>query len=332
MLCTSGTLGRTAVNVALLRIKEGFGMADKKTCIIFVPKDKAMITYPHAKINLGLYVVARRPDGYHNLETVFYPIPLTDVLAVGLTPEEASLPGVEVEVRQVHSCADYQFTLYGHDIDCQPEQNLIIKVLRMLKEEFPAIPYIYIGMKKAIPSGAGLGGGSADAAFMLRALNGLLGLQLSNEEMECRVAQLGADCAFFVQGVPVLATGIGNVFAPVAVDLSGLWLTLVKPDVFVSTKEAYAQVRPTPSQVDLTQVLRQPVATWRDAIGNDFEPSVFACHPEIAAVKERLYALGADFALMSGSGSCVYALSCNRLDDNALQACFGDMFWCQYKL
>lgn len=251
-----------------------------------------MLLLPNCKINLGLQVVRKRPDGYHDLQTVFYPIPLRDNL----------------ELRELrNSDAPYALQLAGQAIEGNPDDNLIIKVYRQLKEEFD-LPALDIYLYKHIPLGAGLGGGSSDAAFMMKGLNEVFELGLSDYEMERRLAGLGADCAFFVQNVPAYATGIGDELTPIPLSLKGMYIVLVKPDVFVSTREAYAGVTPKEPEHNLLKALRRPVTEWRDRVVNDFEPSVFAAHPELAAVKQTLYDMGADYAAMSGSGSTLFGL------------------------
>ena len=251
-----------------------------------------MLLLPNCKINLGLQVVRKRPDGYHDLQTVFYPIPLRDNL----------------ELRELRNRdAPYTLQLAGQTIEGNPDDNLIIKVYRQLKEEFD-LPALDIYLYKHIPLGAGLGGGSSDAAFMMKGLNEVFELGLSDYEMERRLAGLGADCAFFVQNVPAYATGIGDELTPIPLSLKGMYIVLVKPDVFVSTREAYAGVTPKEPEHDLLKALRRPVTEWRDRVVNDFEPSVFAAHPELAAVKQTLYDMGADYAAMSGSGSTLFGL------------------------
>ena len=251
-----------------------------------------MLLLPNCKINLGLQVVRKRPDGYHDLQTVFYPIPLRDNL----------------ELRELrNSDAPYALQLAGQAIEGNPDDNLIIKVYKQLKEEFD-LPALDIYLYKHIPLGAGLGGGSSDAAFMMKGLNEVFELGLSDYEMERRLAGLGADCAFFVQNVPAYATGIGDELTPIPLSLKGMYIVLVKPDVFVSTREAYAGVTPKEPEHDLLKALRRPVTEWRDRVVNDFEPSVFAAHPELAAVKQTLYDMGADYAAMSGSGSTLFGL------------------------
>lgn len=251
-----------------------------------------MLSFPCAKINIGLYVVSKRPDGYHNLETVFYPIPLQDVL------ETKPL---------TMSNAPYALQTVGAPIAGNADDNLVVKVYRDLKAEFN-LPALDIYLHKRIPMGAGLGGGSSDAAYMLKTLNADFELQLSDDEMERRIANYGADCAFFIREQPSFATGIGDELTPIDLSLKGFTLVLVKPSTFVSTREAYAGVVPQRPACDLREALAQPVESWRHTVSNDFERSVFLAHPEIAAIKTTLYDMGAVYAAMSGSGSTVFGL------------------------
>lgn len=253
-----------------------------------------MVVFPCCKINLGLNIVERRPDGYHNIETVFYPIPLHDNLEVE-SVKNASQP--------------YLLHLSGLHLDSEDaDNNLVVKVFNSLRSDYPQIPPVEIWLHKRIPSGAGLGGGSSDAAFMMRLLNEKYELQMTDEDITYRLSRLGADCPFFYQPTPTFATGIGDQLMPIDFDLGGYVLLLVKPDVHVSTREAYAMVRPKPSSVSLLQSLSRPVETWRETVKNDFEYSVFQQYPEIAAIKQTLYDMGAVYASMSGSGSSVFGL------------------------
>lgn len=267
-----------------------------------------MITYPNAKINLGLNIVEKRPDGYHNLETIFYPINLQDALEVTLLEGEK----------------EYELTLSGTPIEGNPEDNLVVKAYRLLKEDYPHIAPVDIHMYKHIPTGAGLGGGSADAAFMIKLLNDKFQLGLSIEEMENYAARLGADCAFFIQNKPVFASGIGNIFEPIQLSLKGYFLVLVKPDIFVSTKDAFSLITPKMPVQSLKEIVRMPVETWRATMKNDFENSVFKKFPEIAAIKDKLYDMGAIYASMSGSGSSVYGIFREQVEfvDEIFSGCF----------
>lgn len=265
-----------------------------------------MITYPNAKINLGLNVVERRADDYHNIETIFYPIGLHDVLCV--EPSD--------------TCSDYSFSASGISLGGDPEENLIIKAYRLLRAQYQ-FPAVDISLLKQIPFGAGLGGGSADAAFMLKALNEEFQLKITAKKLEQLAAKLGADCPFFIKNKPVYATGIGTIFSPVNISLKGYWLLLVKPDIHVSTAEAYSGITPAPSEIPLTTLIQQPIADWKDLIKNDFEKTVFEKHPAIAELKSEMYKLGATYAAMSGSGSSVYGIF-NDIPENKNQ--FNDCF------
>lgn len=267
-----------------------------------------MITYPNAKINLGLNIIEKRPDGYHNLETVFYPINLQDAL----------------EVTSTEGKNDYTLMLSGTPIEGDPENNLVVRAYKLLKQDFPEIPGIDIHMYKHIPTGAGLGGGSADAAFMIRLLNEKFNLKLSIETMEEYAAKLGADCAFFIQNKPVFASGIGNIFKPIELSLKGYYIVLVKPDIFVSTKDAFAHITPQIPSKSLKEIIRMPIETWRAVMKNDFEVSVFKNFPEIAAIKDKLYDMGAIYASMSGSGSSVFGIFREQIEhiDEVFSDCF----------
>ena len=251
-----------------------------------------MITFPNIKINLGLSITEKRPDGYHNLETVFYPVALEDALEIRTNPE-----------------AQQKFTLHQHGMEIagNPENNLVVKAYLLLDKEFH-LPPVEIHLYKHIPSGAGLGGGSSDAAFMLKLLNEHYNLQLSDKQLEAYAATLGADCAFFIKNTPTYAEGIGNIFSPIELSLKGYRIMIVKPDVFVSTREALASIRPHRPEYPVREVIRRPVAEWKDTLINDFEASVFPQYPVIGEIKEELYHQGAIYASMSGSGSSVFGL------------------------
>lgn len=251
-----------------------------------------MITFPNAKINLGLNIVEKRPDGYHNLETIFYPIPLQDALEI--TPWE--------DGERKYKLAQSGIQIAGDD-----EHNLVVKAYKLL-DSLHNLPPIEINLLKHIPSGAGLGGGSADAAFMLCMLNQHFQLNIPNEQLEVYAAQLGADCAFFVENKPTFAEGIGNIFSPIELSLKGYKLLLVKPDIFVSTRDAFAQIKPKRPSISLKEVAKMPIEAWKTYMVNDFEESVFPQFPAIADIKAKLYDMGAIYASMSGSGSSVFAL------------------------
>ncbi len=252
-----------------------------------------MITFPNAKINLGLNIVEKRPDGYHNLETIFYPINLQDALEV---------------TRRENNDKEYTLHISGSPLEGEPEDNLVVKAYKLLKKDYPGLLPVDIHMYKHIPAGAGLGGGSSDAACMIKLLNDKFSLGLSTERMEEYAVKLGADCAFFIRNKPVFATGIGNLFEPVELSLKGYHIILIKPDIFVSTRDAFAEIKPVRPAVSLKEVVKQPIETWKSSMKNDFEDSVFKKFPEIAAIKDELYDLGAVYAAMSGSGSSVYGI------------------------
>ena len=251
------------------------------------------------KINLGLNVVERRPDGYHNLQTIFYPVPLYD----------------ELTIREKDSLimdAEDTLTLGGNPLEGEVWDNLVLRAVRLLRQEGFPIPPLNIDLRKVIPSGAGLGGGSSDAACMVTSLTKLYGLPLTDEQMESLVGKLGADCPFFVNPRPLYAEGIGDVFTPISLDLSGWYLMLVKPEVHVSTREAYAGVHPHQPAYSLLDVVKQPVGAWASRMVNDFEESIFFNHPLLSEIKEELYRQGAAYASMSGSGSTIFGLFRSR--------------------
>ena len=252
-----------------------------------------MITFPNAKINLGLNIVEKRPDGYHNLETIFYPINLQDALEV---------------TRRENNDKEYTLHISGSSLEGEPEDNLVVKAYKLLKKDYPGLLPVDIHMYKHIPAGAGLGGGSSDAACMIKLLNDKFSLGLSTERMEEYAVKLGADCSFFIRNKPVFATGIGNLFEPVELSLKGYHIILIKPDIFVSTRDAFAEIKPVRPAVSLKEIVKQPMETWKSSMKNDFEDSVFKKFPEIAAIKDELYDLGAVYAAMSGSGSSVYGI------------------------
>ncbi|KAB3744572.1 4-(cytidine 5'-diphospho)-2-C-methyl-D-erythritol kinase [Phocaeicola vulgatus] len=252
-----------------------------------------MITFPNAKINLGLNIVEKRPDGYHNLETIFYPINLQDALEV---------------TRRENNDKEYTLHISGSPLEGEPEDNLVVKAYKLLKKDYPGLLPVDIHTYKHIPAGAGLGGGSSDAACMIKLLNDKFSLGLSTERMEEYAVKLGADCSFFIRNKPVFATGIGNLFEPVELSLKGYHIILIKPDIFVSTRDAFAEIKPVRPAVSLKEIVKQPMETWKNSMKNDFEDSVFKKFPEIAAIKDELYDLGAVYAAMSGSGSSVYGI------------------------
>lgn len=268
-----------------------------------------MICFPNAKINLGLRIIEKRPDGYHNLETAFYPIGLKDALE---------------SVPNTHD-TDYSLSISGLDsstLTCDPEQNIVTKAFRLIQSRYPLQTADFY-LHKVIPTGAGLGGGSSDAAFALKLINEINHLDLTEPELEEFSAHLGADCAFFIKNKPIFASGIGTEFENIALNLKGYFLVLVKPDIHVSTVEAYSLVNPARPELSLKDALTYPVDTWKDKVINDFEVSVFVKYPQIKSIKEQLYQNGALYASMSGSGSSVYGLFRNPVDlKHYFQNCF----------
>lgn len=249
-----------------------------------------MVVYPNAKINLGLNVVQKRADGFHELETVFYPIPLCDILEV--VPNDLN---------------ELKFSSSGIAIPKGGGKNLVEKAYDLLKKDFD-IPFVAIHLHKVIPIGAGLGGGSADASFMLKALNELFELQLSEVQLENYAIQLGSDCPFFIKNKPVYATGKGEEFHEFDFSMKGKKMVLIYPNVHVSTVDAYSGIVPLKSEKDIRSVLNSGIINWKNDLKNDFERSVFLKHPLLKEYKDDLYKNGAEYACMSGSGSSIFAV------------------------
>ncbi|MGI6232814.1 MAG: 4-(cytidine 5'-diphospho)-2-C-methyl-D-erythritol kinase [Prevotella sp.] len=273
-----------------------------------------MITFPCAKINLGLNVVAKRSDGYHDIETVFYPVPLTDVLEIKLMDERfpSDMP------------CDLKVT--GINVDCDERDNLCVKAYELLAADF-ALPRIHAHLVKRIPSQAGLGGGSSDGAFMIRLLDERFRLNIGIKEMERYAEKLGSDCPFFITAEPSYATGKGEILVPADApegNLNGYYIGIVKPDVAVSTKEAYEKLTCHKPDISCREVVRQPIESWKNQLCNDFEDPIFAAHPELGNIKQQLYNLGALYAQMSGSGSAIFGIFENEPQN--LQAHFPDCF------
>ena len=258
-----------------------------------------MILRANCKINLGLDILRRREDGFHDLETVMIPVlGLYDV----------------VEVERVEGSSTFEQR--GLVVDCDPESNLCMKALRLMQRLY-GVGEAKITLDKRVPFGAGLGGGSSDATAVILALNGLYELQLSEEELVAAAAMIGSDTAFFVRNTSQLCTGRGEVMEPIELPLQGKYLVVAKPEEGVSTKEAYAGVKPAMPQVRLADVLQRPIGEWQGVVKNDFEPHIFDAHPSIATLKESMYEAGAIYASMSGSGSAVFGIFDDepKLDD-----------------
>ncbi len=247
-----------------------------------------MIGFPNAKINLGLHITAKRSDGYHDIETCMVPIPLVEALEL-ITDRKAS------------------WSTTGLPVPGDPKDNLILKAEKLLKKDFPGLPNLNIHLHKNIPTGAGLGGGSADGAFALKLMNNLFDLHLDDFFLEEYAAQLGSDCPFFIENTPKIARGRGEILEPIDLSLKGAYLVLINPGIHIGTKEAYAGVTPAAPKVKLEEVLGDR-SRWKAELANDFEPSVFAKHPEIREIKEKMYEAGAFYSSLSGSGSSVFGL------------------------
>lgn len=247
-----------------------------------------MITFPNAKINLGLNIESKRPDGYHNISTIFYPIPLCDALEI--------LPAKETRL-----------FCYGNKVDCPEEKNLVMKSYRLIAERF-GLPKVEFHLYKHIPDGAGLGGGSSDAAAAASLLNVIFQLGLSKSELADIVKSIGADCPFFIYNSPMIAHGIGDELKPFDFSLNGFKIIVIKPETSISTAEAYANVKPHIPETPIENIIKQNIKEWRVNLENDFEQSVFAIYPNLKLIKQSLYDAGAVYASMSGSGSAIFGL------------------------
>lgn len=258
-----------------------------------------MILFPNCKINLGLNIIRKREDGYHSIETVFYPVQWQDAL-------EGIKSGVEHTISEMES--GVRFTSSGLTIAGDKKNNLSLKAWHLIKKDFPELPPLLLHLHKSIPMGAGLGGGSADGAFTLQLLNELYQLSLSKEQLIQYALQLGSDCPFFILNKPCLATGRGEILEEIELDLSGYHFVIVHPGIHVSTSQAFAEIRPHLPEYSIKQLIQQPVASWKNRLVNDFEAVVSKKHPEIGRMKEALYAHGAIYASMTGSGSAVLGI------------------------
>ncbi len=254
-----------------------------------VSKKNTMLGFPNTKINIGLNITEKRTDGFHNLETIFYPILLSDVLEFIENEDETT------------------FTNTGIYIDIPPEKNLVLKAYNLLKTEF-SLPELNIHLHKITPLGAGLGGGSADASYMLTALNDYFKIGISEIELINYAQKLGSDCPFFIKNKPVFAEGTGNVFTEIELDLSSYYILLVKPDVHISTKGAFSNIKAVNPEYSLNELIKKPIKEWKNLIVNDFEKNIFKLYPAIKAIKEDLYNMGAIYAQMSGSGATIYGI------------------------
>jgi 4-diphosphocytidyl-2-C-methyl-D-erythritol kinase len=248
-----------------------------------------VVLFPNCKINLGLHVTGKRADGYHDLETVFYPVAIKDALEI--IPSQS-----------------FSFQNTGLPVNGTIDDNLCVKAYHLLEKDFPDLHPVTIHLHKTIPMGAGLGGGSADGAFMLTMLNKQFQLQLSEEKLISYALQLGSDCPFFIVNQPCFATGRGENLTRVELDLSSYRIVLVNPGIHVSTKEAFARLTPARPTKGISEIIKQPIASWKNELVNDFEKNVFDLYPAIKSVKEQLYEMGALYASMTGSGSTVFGI------------------------
>jgi 4-diphosphocytidyl-2-C-methyl-D-erythritol kinase len=258
-----------------------------------------MLVFPNAKINIGLHITEKRPDGFHNISSLFYPTGWTDALEI--TPSDT-----------------FRFSADGIVIPGNGSENLCTKAYNMLAADH-TLPPVHIHLLKSIPIGAGLGGGSADAAFTISTLNRLFNLHISEEKQIGYARRLGSDCAFFILNRPMFCFGKGDEFEPTDLTLAGKWLVMVNPGIHISTVEAYAGVKPAIPDTDLRILIRQPLASWRDTVKNDFEEGIFLKYPELQEIKENLYQNGALYAAMSGSGSTLYGIF---EEETHLSGCF----------
>ncbi len=247
-----------------------------------------MILFSNAKINLGLFILNKREDGFHSIESLKYPIPFCDVLEI--LPAET-----------------FSFQILGKEIKGRLEDNLIWKAYNLIKEKHD-IPAVRIILQKNIPMGAGLGGGSSNASFVLKGLNEFFSLNISDEELRLIAGKLGSDCPFFISNTPQIATGKGDILRSFEINLKGKFLYLIDPEIHIGTAEAYARVSPKETKFDWEELPKMNFKFWRDALKNDFEDSIFPAHPELEKLKKQLYANGAVYASMSGSGSSIFGI------------------------
>ena len=248
-----------------------------------------MISFPNAKLNLGLSILSKRPDGFHNLETIFYPVPIRDVLEI--VPSEFT--GIN---------------LSGLKIAGNTEDNLVLRAYQLLKKKYPVVSGLEIYLHKAIPTGAGMGGGSSDAAGMIQLMNGYFDLQIPEEDLKSYASQLGSDCPFFMQSAPCFAQSRGEIIEPVNLDLSGFSILLIHPEIQIDTAWAYSRVKPSHPSYNLKEAILQPTENWAHLIHNDFEMPVFEKYPKLRKIKEELYTAGALYAAMTGSGSTIFGI------------------------
>ena len=256
-----------------------------------------MIVFPNAKINLGLNILRKRADDYHDLQSIFLPVGIKDALEVIID----------------NKISDYSFSNSGLKIDAPTDKNLVVKAYELLKKDFN-LPAVKIHLHKTIPFGAGLGGGSADASFMFKLLNSMFELNLSAEKLKNYARQIGADCAFFIDNKPSFATGIGDILQEISIDLQNYQLIIVKPKINLNTQKIYNYITPNENVIDLRKNIKKPISEWKNLFFNDFEDVIFSRHPEIKQIKQKLYEKGAVYSAMSGSGSAVFGIFKSNFD------------------
>jgi 4-diphosphocytidyl-2-C-methyl-D-erythritol kinase len=266
-----------------------------------------VVIFSNCKINLGLHIVAKRADGFHDLETFFYPVPFYDVLEI--IPAET-----------------FQFTTTGLAINGSIENNLCVKAYTLLKKAYPSLPAVHLHLQKNIPMGAGIGGGSANAAYTLLLLQKKFGLPISIDTLKKYALELGSDCPFFIENKPAFATGRGEVLEPIALSLENYSLVLLFPAIHSSTAKAFSQITPKPSTPPIKEIVQLPIDKWKGLLKNDFEFPIFSAHPTLAMLKEKLYSLNALYASMSGSGSTIYGFfPKNSITEEMLQKTFTEV-------
>jgi len=253
-----------------------------------------MIQFPHSKINLGLSILAKRQDGFHDIDTVFYPVNLKDI--------------VEITASSKGSSELIQFTHSGLNIPGDTTNNLCVKAYHLLKADFPTLPAIQMHLHKMIPMGAGLGGGSSDGTAVLQILNTLFHLQLNKIQLIQYAEKLGSDCPFFLFDQPCQASGKGEILNPIEIDLSPYTLVLIHPQIHIPTPWAFQQITPCKKVKEIAQIIQQPLATWEKELVNDFEAPIMKAHPLIRSIKDELYTQGALYASMTGSGSSLFGI------------------------
>jgi 4-diphosphocytidyl-2-C-methyl-D-erythritol kinase len=254
-----------------------------------------VIVFPNCKINLGLHIIGKRPDGYHNLQTVFYPLPLTDILEI-------------IPQHQQDRSSSFPFSISGIDVQGHAGSNLCVRAYKLLKKDFPELPKIRMHLHKVIPAGAGLGGGSSDAAYTLQLLNKMFHLDISRDKLLAYANELGSDCPFFIINKPCYATSRGEILEELNINLEGYQVVIVNPGIHIDTGLAFMNITPTEPEHSIREIILRPIERWKDELCNDFEKPIFHQYPGIVDIKDELYSHGAVYASMSGSGSTVFGI------------------------